>query len=1351
MSRLAAYIIIFFSVLLIVYSHVKNNTDRQHITTSEKEFEEDEDGEEEGKTDEPSKFLLFHAGIRTPDDAVAPQYPAAYKWQELKRSQSLARMRKKSGRIKSNGVVEWKERGPANVPGRTRALLNIPGDATNNTWLAGAATGGIWRTTDGGMTWSERSIDFPALPISSFASTENGSVIYAGTGESVSSFYSAIGNGIFKSTDKGITWTQLPATNDHPDFAIITRLITHPTNANIIIATTVPHNLTLDNTSAIMRSADGGNSWTKVKELAGQLEQITYTPGNFNIQYVAHKGTGIWKSTDAGVTWTLLNDGMTIDGRIELSVSPTNPNILFASAEGSLSGTGSDLYYSSNAGATWSLVNVRFNNSTVDFLGGQGFYDNSILCDPFDPSKVYVGGVSLFKVSLTTGSTTVNSYRIVESATTQSFIKLQSFAGSPYDRERLNAYAEAGQTKVEIRFGPGMSQKAHRFLVPVNKTSGVNANEYTYQNYVDVPFEVWDVTNNKQLMVSFRDQNRDGEFNLVSEYLTNDGIDYLLNSREYIYVSNVAYSGSPSAQIATTGGHEYRLMYNFFPALAPGSTWDEASLPTSKLVIEYNGLLKLNATTTIVADGRNEFDNKNKSNQVDLTAGVHPDHHCIIPVIISQPEKRYKLLIGNDGGVFVSKVSTTPGTTEGDWSFRGFGLNTGQFYGADKKPGANEYIGGLQDNGTRLSPRNEDAHAQSNYTYGLGGDGFEVIWNSKDKDKLLSTQYYGYIGKSVNGGQSWVQVNARDENEYPFVTKLANAKDFPDRVFSVGSKGVYVSTNFGSTWTLKAIPSLFVIGTPTYLDVDVSRANANIVWAGSGMNNTTNPRSLYVSTNGGNTFTATANYTTVTLGNITKLATHPKEPNTAYALFSFAHKPKILRTKDLGATWEDLSGFEGGTTSTNGFPDVAVYCLYVRHDNPNIIWVGTEIGIVESQDNGLTWMLLEEFPNVAVWDMKGQDDQVVIATHGRGIWTATIANDPTSPTIPGSQHITNLPKIVAAGSSPDGAFVFRWRSETQFDSLQLYINDNYYRSYKNITQQSVDERLENEIPGIKDLKIISFKNGIPYQSTIYEAENYIIYEPKHSYATYFRSLNDLTVSGMQIALLNGSATTNDQSLQSNHKYSVNRTYEVFIRTPVIISDVLPYFYHKDIAIVEPGRDLISIEATLNGLDWVPLLTYDGGLTSAWSSAFSSGGIGTYDMYAEHKLDLSPSLAKDDTVLFRMRLVSDGLTTGWGWAIDYICIQELPNPDENVNASEVEVYPNPSTGLIYVQYIISTPSEVRIDIVDVTGRRVKSLNKGSMTAGIYTNQIDLDVSSGTFLVTVTHDDRKTTRKLIIKKE
>ena len=108
--------------------------------------------------------------------------------------------------------------------------------------------------------------------------------------------------------------------------------------------------------------------------------------------------------------------------------------------------------------------------------------------------------------------------------------------------------------------------------------------------------------------------------------------------------------------------------------------------------------------------------------------------------------------------------------------------------------------------------------------------------------------------------------------------------------------------------------------------------------------------------------------------------------------FSVFSQPKILRTTDLGRTWTDLSGFEGQPeVSTNGFPNVAVYDLLVMPHDEDIIWVGTDIGLFESRDGGQSWLLADNgLPAVSVWQMQVVDDQIVVATFGRGIWTTDL-------------------------------------------------------------------------------------------------------------------------------------------------------------------------------------------------------------------------------------------------------------------------------------------------------------------------------------------------------------------------
>jgi hypothetical protein len=721
----------------------------------------------------------------------------------------------------------------------------------------------------------------------------------------------------------------------------------------------------------------------------------------------------------------------------------------------------------------------------------------------------------------------------------------------------------------------------------------------------------------------------------------------------------------------------------------------------------------------------------------------------MVPIIMNPAAKTFKILLGNDGGVFVSKVSANPGTLEGDWQFKGIGYNTSQFYGADKKPGKDQYIGGMQDNGTRMSPSSEDASAETSYLYAIGGDGFEVLWNSKDEDKILGSVYYAQISRTENGGTTWESAGSgldANEIDFPFVTKLANSKDFPDRVFTVGGKGVYVSNDFGKNWTLTPIDENFILGSSFYLDVEVSRANADIVWAGSGMTNS-GPlvRSLHVSTDGGASFSPTVNFPVVALGNITKIATHPTEQNTAYAIFSFSKNPKILRTTNLGQSWEDISGFGNGTSSINGFPDVAVYCLYVRPDNPDIIWAGTEIGIVESMDNGGSWSLIEDFPNVSVWDMKGQDKQVVIATHGRGIWTAQLEAE---------QASRETAAIVAAGTSPTGDFVCRIESKESFDSIQVFLENNLAKTFYTIKPGTFDVQLKNVSTGNRSLRLISYKGTIPLQSQDYIGTQISVLAKKNSYATYFNTLSDLHVNGLTLQHFVGGSSQR-QTLHTNHNYSLNRSYEILLRTPVVVSGSLPILYYRDIAIIEPGNDSVIVEATRNGLDWISLApgydaTFHGDQTGSWENAFRNNRAGKAEMFIKHEINLQETFEARDLLLFRFRFVSGGAITSWGWAIDYISVQETPIiPDHSDVQLSLAIFPNPSPGGITVDYTLEQPSEITFVLVDVYGRHVLSLVAGERKTGYNSEVLDLNsVHPGTYILILNSTEGKKTGKLTL---
>lgn len=1290
-------------VLLVVYSQ------------SSQELKEKDNG-----LDGPGQFIAFHKEIRTPIDVTKPEYKPGFIVRELAKAKALAARTRNNARTQTNGVLEWKERGPANVPGRTRGLIVDPDDATKNTWFAGSVGGGVWKTTNGGTNWSLLTPELPNLSTSVLAmAPSNPNIIYLGTGESFGGLPGIRGAGMFKSTDRGITWNLITAT---VDFSDINRLAVDPANANIVVAAT---------SSGIYKTMDGGDTWTQTSILLG-IEDLKATPGNFNIQYAAQNGIGVLKSTDAGNTWANSNTGMSPAGRLELGISPVNTSRIFASAEGNVSGTGSDLYVSSDAGATWSLVRVAFNSANVNFLGGQGWYDNTVLCDPLNADNVYLGGVSLFRVHLESGSTTTNNYSVEEQNT--SFLTMVNF-GAGFYGGRLEI-GLAANASVEVRFGPGRTQKAHRFLVPETATSGVPDANYAFADYVDVPFEVWDITNNRQLMVSFRDQDRNGQFNLL---LQNTEGSPTTQSREYIYINNIDYATSPNSSVTVNGGHTTSQMYFFWPVLTAGKTWPN-DITSSNLRITFSSVPLLNASTVTVADAYNQFDGKNRFNT--FGSDVHPDHHNLTVIPISA--NTYKLLNASDGGIFVSNASATPGINQGDWTMVGLTYNTSQFYGADKRPGFDQYFGGMQDNGTWRSPDGMSANSSTGYQFSLGGDGFEVVWHKLDDKKLIGGAQGNLFSRSIDGGNSWSSATSGLSGIHPFISKLANSASNPDGLYTLSSAGVFRSTNFGASWTLTPITEKW--GSSSLMDVEVSRANANIIWAGSGMVNSGTLRNIHVSTNGGASFSPVNNYTDITLGGITKLASHPTKDSTAYALFSFAGRPKILRTTNLGQTWQDISGFNT-SVSNNGFPNVAVYCLYVRPDNTDIIWAGTEIGIVESLDNGATWTLLNDFPNVAVWDMKGQDDQVVIATHGRGIWTATI-NAP-------QLELMN-PHINEMGTSPKSHLSLNISLKEDFDSTWVYIQE---QPVGKLTIPSGDYVLT--IPsvsaGIVTARLISYKNSAPFYSNEASGVRMLLNPITDQYSNHFKTGSDFDLTSFLVQPF-GNANS---SLQSLHHYTANSTAIAVLKTPVRIANENALFFYRDVALVEPGlpgsthgqpefKDYVIAEGSKDGVTWVPLAPgYDARFHSGWLAAYNNIQAGTVDHFVDQQIDLLNIFQPGDTVLFRFRLFSDASITGWGWSIDELYIQQTPTGvQEPPVVNQLEVFPNPSAGRMTVSFNLVKPGPVNVEITDFAGRNIAQLNLGHKNTGYHKTEINIS-QKGMFLLTVNTGTGKKSMRILVK--
>ncbi len=304
----------------------------------------------------------------------------------------------------SRSDVNWQFAGPTNIGGRITDI-EMPAGSYSTIYI-GAASGGLFKTTNNGSTWENVFIGSATLPVGDIAIDPNNTdVIWAGTGEANASSQSVRGDGIYKSTDGGVTWQNMGL--DHS--AYFGRIIVDYSNSNKVFAAVCGNLYTPDGNRGIYRTLDGGITWQKVLFINDSVSgiEIVQHPTNPNILYAGMwermrglnyrrsfgPGSGIWKSMDGGETWTELSDGLPHSnevGRIGLAISHSSPEILYAFIDMEYEIA---IYKTINNGQTWSRMN---DGSLQGMSSNFGWYFGQIRVNPTNPDAVYVLGVDLY-------------------------------------------------------------------------------------------------------------------------------------------------------------------------------------------------------------------------------------------------------------------------------------------------------------------------------------------------------------------------------------------------------------------------------------------------------------------------------------------------------------------------------------------------------------------------------------------------------------------------------------------------------------------------------------------------------------------------------------------------------------------------------------------------------------------------------------------------------------------------------------------------------------------------------------------------------------------------------------------
>jgi photosystem II stability/assembly factor-like uncharacterized protein len=297
--------------------------------------------------------------------------------------------------------LKWRLIGPFRG-GRVVAVAGVPGDST--TFYFGAVDGGIWKTTDAGVVWTPISDSLPVSSIGALAvAPSNPKTIYAGTGESDIRSDLASGRGIYKSVDGGRTWSSLGL----EDTRQISRIVVDPQNPDIVYVGALGHAYGPSLERGVYKSIDGGRHWSRVLDQGAEIgisdlalcfgkPQLlfagtwhTHRPPWSTYAPIDGPGGGLYRSQDAGKTWIRINGHGLPDGdwgRVGIDVAPDGHRVYAL-----IQAKKSALYRSDDGGNTWVLENAD------PRLTSRAWYFNSVTIDPQNPDVIYIPNVALYR------------------------------------------------------------------------------------------------------------------------------------------------------------------------------------------------------------------------------------------------------------------------------------------------------------------------------------------------------------------------------------------------------------------------------------------------------------------------------------------------------------------------------------------------------------------------------------------------------------------------------------------------------------------------------------------------------------------------------------------------------------------------------------------------------------------------------------------------------------------------------------------------------------------------------------------------------------------------------------------
>lgn len=763
-----------------------------------------------------------------------------------------------------------------------------------------------------------------------------------------------------------------------------------------------------------------GQTTGRADPVSGRTTAIAVNPTNPNIVFVGTAQGGLYRTLDAGATWTPLMDNAQSLAIGAVAIAPSDPTTVYVgTGESTQCGSGCfigvGVYRIDNAN-TSPVVSGPFNHdgSNADVLSGRAI--SEILVDPIDKNTIFVGTTSgIAGIGSNTTGLTLPTRGVYRSSNAAS--------GAPIFTSIFNI----NRNVTDLAMDPADHNRIYAGVI--GDGFSVGAGVFTSANALDPS----------------------PSFTQVLTQSVNPSA-----SQGRIELSAVNVSGVTTVYAATgeANGSLYRSVNNTFPfslrannSYCAGQCFYDIAVaidPTNADIVYLGGSPNMAFGRSI--NGGTSF--------TRTETGLHVDTQ-VITVAPSSPATVY---FGSDGGIWRSIDSGANWTALNNTTYSATQFMSIAIHPVD----ANYSLGGTQDNGTELYT------PQGNWLWSDGGDGgFAVIdqtatglndtvayhtyFNATNSPPTTANGQIGFNrgsapdpttgdllwGTKLGCGSGWIPngITCTDATLFyaPMVGGPVATDSAGKNTLYFGTNKLYRSGNLGTTMTVasQTLTGSFNGAPERVSAIGIAPSNDAVRLIGS-----TIGRVYYSNTAGATTMTDVTGV--IPARYVGRIAIHPTNPDIAYVALNGYGIPNqhVMKTTNLG------TGSPSWTNAGVGIPDVPTNALVIDPANPNVIYAGTDIGVYRSQDAGATWVPFGTgLPRVAVFGMAIHNPSRVlrIATHGKGMWQISI-NIPATITVSGTVKRSNGQGVTDATISltdPDGLV-----RTTKTDRQGRYFFDN---------------------------------------------------------------------------------------------------------------------------------------------------------------------------------------------------------------------------------------------------------------------------------------------------------------------